>query len=98
VVLTLQYMDSLSPIRAEAMERAGGRCEWAYCNDNKWLELAHIQGIGMGGNKKRKYDINNVAILCKWHHDIYDGRQSSGHSKAIRDLLKGFLKRESELN
>jgi len=51
----------------------------------------------MGGNKKRKYDINNVAILCKWHHDIYDGRQSSGHSKAIRDLLKGFLKRESTI-
>ena len=33
------------------MQRAKGRCEWAYCSDNKWLELAHIQGIGMGGNK-----------------------------------------------
>jgi len=87
-------MESLSPLREEALKRAGGRCEWAYCNDNKWLELAHIQGIGMGGSKSRKFDINNVAILCKWHHDIYDGRQSSGKSVAYRDLLKGFLKRE----
>lgn len=90
-------MESLSPLREEAMKRAGGRCEWAYCNDNKWLELAHIQGIGMGGNKKRKYDINNVAILCKWHHDVYDGRQSSGAKAAYRDLLKGYLKRESNV-
>lgn len=91
-------MESLSPIREEAMKRAGGRCEWAYCNDNKWLELAHIQGIGMGGSKKRKYDINNVAILCKWHHDVYDGRQNVGSKAAYRDLLKGYLKRESSLS
>ena len=91
-------MESLSPLREEAMKRAGGRCEWAYCNDNKWLELAHIQGIGMGGNKKRKYDINNVAILCKLHHDVYDGRQNSGSKAAYRDLLKGYLKRESSLS
>ena len=90
-------MESLSPLREEALKRAGGRCEWAYCNDNKWLELAHIKGIGMGGNKRRKYDIDNVCILCKWHHDIYDGRQSSGAKVAYRDLLKGFLKRESKV-
>jgi predicted restriction endonuclease len=89
--------ESLSDIREIAIERAGNRCEWAYCGDNKWLELAHIQGIGMGGSKKRKFDINNVAILCKYHHDIYDGRQRVGTSVAYRDLLKGFLKRESNL-
>ena len=87
-------MDNLSEMREQALKRAGNVCEWAYCTDNKWLELAHIKGIGMGGSKSRKFDMNNVAILCKWHHDIYDGRQSSGHSKAIRDLLQGFLKRE----
>ena len=90
-------MENLSQIREHALKRAGGSCEWAYCNDNKWLELAHIQGIGMGGNKKRKFDLNNVAILCKHHHDIYDGRQRVGTSVAYRDLLKGFLKRESQL-
>ncbi len=81
-------------MREVALKRANYACEWAYCTDNKWLELAHIQGIGMGGSKKRKFNMNNVAILCKWHHDIYDGRQSSGKSVAYRDLLKGFLKRE----
>lgn len=90
---TLLSMDSLSNLRAAAMERAGGRCEWAYCNDNTWLELAHIKGIGMGGNKNRKYDIDNVCILCKYHHDIYDGRRPNGSKKAYRDLLMGFLKR-----
>ena len=84
-------MDSLSEIRKEAMQRAKGRCEWAYCNDDKWLELAHIQGIGMGGNKKRKYDIDNVCILCKYHHDIYDGRTISLAKKEYRALLKGYL-------
>ncbi len=93
----LYYMSGMSELRAEAMQRAKGQCEWAYCSDSKWLELAHIQGIGMGGNKKRKFDINNVAILCKHHHDIYDGRQRVGTSVAYRDLLKGFLKRESHL-
>lgn len=88
-------MDSLSEIRKEAMQRAKGRCEWAYCNDDKWLELAHIQGIGMGGNKKRKYDIDNVCILCKYHHDIYDGRRPNGSKRAYRDLLQGFLKRKA---
>jgi hypothetical protein len=87
-------MDNLSQMREAALERAGGRCEWAYCNDNKWLELAHIHGIGMGGNKKRKFDMDNVAILCKWHHDVYDGRQQKGSSVAYRALLQGFLKRK----
>ena len=85
---------SLSEIREEAMQRASGKCEWPYCNDNKWLELAHIQGIGMGGNPKRKFDINNVCILCKHHHDVYDGRQRVGASVAYRELLMGYLNRE----
>jgi hypothetical protein len=48
----------------------------------------------MGGNKKRKFDMDNVAILCKWHHDVYDGRQQKGSSVAYRALLQGFLKRK----
>ncbi len=89
--------DNIQDIREAAMQRAGGRCEWPDCNDNKWLELAHIKAIGMGGSKKRKFDINNVCILCKYHHDIYDGRQRVGTSKAYEALLRGFLKRYSNL-
>ena len=87
-------MSDISLIREKAMERANYSCEWAYCTDSRWLELAHIQAIGMGGSPKKKFDINNVAILCKHHHDIYDGRQRVGNSVAYRELLMGFLKRE----
>ena len=87
-------MDNLSEIREVALKRANYACEWAYCTDNKWLELAHIHAIGMGGNPKRKFDINNVAILCKHHHDVYDGRQRTGANFAYRELLTGFLSRK----
>ena len=49
--------DNLSEMREVALKRANYACEWAYCTDNKWLELAHIKGIGMGGSKKRKFDL-----------------------------------------
>jgi len=46
----------------------------------------------MGGrNKTEKYDIDNVAMLCKLHHDIYDGRTISLAKKEYRALLKGYL-------
>ena len=54
--------------------------------------MAHILGIGMGGrNKQEKFDPKNVAILCKLHHDIYDGRTISMAKKEYRALLKGYL-------
>jgi hypothetical protein len=90
--------EDISAIREKALERARGRCEWANCSSSKWLELAHIKDIGMGGNKNRKFDIQNVAMLCKWHHDIYDGRQSMGTKVAYRELLRGFLDRYSDTN
>lgn len=45
----------------------------------------------MGGNPTRKYDINNVAMLCKLHHDIYDGRTISYAKREYRVLLKSYL-------
>ena len=85
-------MNGLSEIREEAMQRANSQCEWAYCNDNKWLELAHIKDIGMGGrDAKIKYEFDNVCILCKYHHDIYDGRNTKGTKRAMISLLKAYL-------
>jgi len=67
-------------------------CEWANCNSKEWLELAHIKGIGMGGRDKDiKYNIDNVTMLCKMHHDIYDGRTISGAKREYRELLKEYL-------
>ena len=80
-------------MREVALDRANHRCEWPECiNYDQRLELAHIHGIGMGGNKQRKYNIENVAMLCNLHHDIYDGRTiGSLASKERRLLLFSYL-------
>lgn len=83
----------LSKIRLEALKRARYKCEWADCNESEWLELAHIIGIGYGGmNAKIKYDINNVCMLCKYHHDIFDGRNTKGTKRAMNQLLGAYMK------
>jgi len=87
-------MDNLSELREQALKRARNACEWPNCGNTNWLELAHILGIGMGGrDKASKYDINNVAMLCKRHHDIYDGKTVSGAKRDYRDLLQAYLNR-----
>ena len=72
--------------------RANNQCEWADCNSRSQLQLAHIQAKGMGGSDSRKYDPENVAVLCMTHHDIYDGRKQQGSSYAVRMLLTAYLK------
>lgn len=86
-------MTELQILRDQAIERANYSCEWAECtNTDQKLEMAHILGIGMGGrNKKEKYDPDNVAMLCKLHHDIYDGRIISLAKKEYRILLRNYL-------
>jgi len=83
----------LQQLRLQALERSGNKCEWPKCtNYDQWLEMAHITGIGMGGrHSKEKYDLNNVVMLCKLHHDIYDGRTISLAKKEWRILLLSFL-------
>jgi len=57
------------------MERAGHQCEFPECNLSGlgYLEMAHLKASGMGGSKHRD-TLENVAILCKVHHDWLDGR------------------------
>ena len=82
----------LSKIREQALQRARYACEWEDCGSKQWLELAHILDIGMGGRSAdKKYDLDNVCILCKYHHDIYDGRDPKGSKRAYRELLIGYL-------
>jgi len=85
-------LTELQQLRELALDRANYCCEWPECYSKEWLELAHIVGIGMGGrNKKEKYDPDNVVILCKFHHDIYDGRTISMAKKEYRTLLLSYL-------
>ena len=80
----------LSKIRQQALKRAFYKCEWPECDDNQWLELAHIKDIGMGGRDALiKFELDNVCMLCKFHHDVYDGRNMK--KREIRKLLKSHL-------
>ena len=68
-------MSRRSELRAAAMERSGGVCEWSRCV-TRGEQLAHIRGIGRGGNPDLTRDvIGNVMFLCVYHHDLLDGRQ-----------------------
>tara|TARA_Y100001963_G_C6735362_1_gene426093 strand:- start:647 stop:1021 length:375 start_codon:yes stop_codon:yes gene_type:complete len=83
-----------SKLREFALKRAGYECEWANCNERQWLEMAHIIGIGMGGkNRDISNDPNNVCILCKRHHDIFDGKIVPYSNRDYTDLLRGYLER-----
>tara|TARA_A100001011_G_scaffold88000_1_gene92418 strand:- start:6976 stop:7263 length:288 start_codon:yes stop_codon:yes gene_type:complete len=84
--------DKMTKLRLFAFMRANNQCEWADCNSRSQLQLAHIQAKGMGGSDSRKYDPENVAVLCMTHHDIYDGRKQQGSSYAVRMLLTAYLK------
>jgi len=69
-------MMSRSELRDAAIERAGGKCEFPLCDyPRPKLELAHLKGSGMGGSRYRD-DLQNVAVLCKPHHDWLDCRST----------------------
>ena len=64
-----------SELRAAVVERSRGICEWSRCT-TRGEQLAHIRGIGRGGNPDLTRDtIENVSFLCVYHHDLLDGRQ-----------------------
>lgn len=63
-----------SELRAEALYRSGGRCEFPTCNVRS-EEMAHLRGSGAGGSRYRD-NLENVAMLCRQHHDWLDGRLS----------------------
>ena len=72
-------------LRALAMERAGGRCEFPTCN-NTGLEMAHLKGSGMGGSKFRDVP-ENVTMLCTLHHDLLDGRITANVRRFEMEIL-----------
>ena len=68
-------MSVRSQLRTAVAERAKGICEWSLCVD-AGEQLAHIRGIGRGGNPDGTRDVlSNVTWLCRYHHDLLDGRE-----------------------
>ena len=83
-------LEKLSNLRTQALKRAKNKCEWANCNQTKWLEMAHLVARSLDSTKRA--DINNVTMLCKRHHDIFDGRTISGSKREYIELLSAYLK------
>ena len=75
-----------SDLREFVIERSGGRCEWVGC-PHRGEEMAHLEGIKAGGRKSAD-EKENVAWLCRPHHDVLDGRTVAGRKYAVRSLLR----------
>ena len=66
---------SRKDLREHVFTRSRGMCDWSLCNDRA-EDLAHIRGLGRGGNPDGSRDTaSNCASLCKFHHDLLDGRR-----------------------
>lgn len=44
------------------------------------LQLAHLHHRGMGGSREANTP-ENCVTLCRFHHDIFDGRDGSANTK-----------------
>ncbi len=76
-----------SELRAETLERDNHRCVWCgdrYLGDR--LEMAHIVPKGSGG----KNVISNTISLCRFHHDMHDGREARSLHE-YRVLMRDYI-------
>ena len=90
-------MSKRSDLRKAALIRAGWKCEWLYPEGDRCmmpgkLEMAHLKGSGSGGSKYRDV-LDNVAILCTYHHDWLDGRLHGGRRFDNEEILRVVLGR-----
>ena len=75
-----------SDLRMLALERADGRCEFPTCALAGRLEMAHLRGSGAGGSKYRDV-LENVAMLCVFHHDWLDCRSTPNMRRFENEIL-----------
>jgi hypothetical protein len=50
--------------------------------------MAHLEQSSQGGPDT----LDNVVMLCKWHHDVLDNRVVKGRRSAVLDLLSAYLR------
>lgn len=84
-----------SELRIQALAR-DGRCVWCAVTGQKTdrsdvLESAHLRGIGAGGRKSGD-TLENLITLCRWHHDLLDGRSHSSQRFEVAGLLAHIIK------
>lgn len=74
----------LAALREEVFARDGG-CVWPGCHFlnrplDEPIQLAHLTHRGMGGSVEANTP-ENCVTLCRFHHDIFDGRDGSSNTK-----------------
>ena len=92
-------MTKRSDLRDAALERAEGRCEFPACTYKRpQLEMAHMKAIGLGGSKTADV-LDNVAMLCKQHHDWLDCRITANMRRfENEEILRAVLGRYTRRN
>ena len=80
---------SRTELRSQVEDVDGLRCCWPGCESAKWIQMAHLRGIGMGGRKSAD-ELSNVCLLCEYHHNLLDGRTHQGLRKEL-GLLLGWV-------
>lgn len=63
-------------LRNQLIAEARGRCEWEPHCPRRATDMAHIFGKRMGGSAAED-TLDRVAFLCRWHHDVLDGRTTN---------------------
>lgn len=81
----------LAALRDEVFARDGFACKWPGCEYERAvykgpLQLAHIQHRGMGGSVIVNTP-SHCVTLCRYHHDIFDGRDGSANVKRELALM-----------
>ena len=77
-------------LREQVFARDGYQCVWPGCNGRHDLQLAHLTHRGMGGNPKTN-TADNTCCLCRFHHDILDGRTVKSRRFEVAELLRAYL-------
>ena len=81
-------MSVRSELRLERLEADNHQCRWPSVGHQGPLEMAHLTQLSQGGSDT----VDNVVMLCRWHHDVLDNRAIlKGRRTAIMELLKEYL-------
>lgn len=65
-------------------------CEWPDgCRAHGYMDPAHIRAKGHGGGR-RKDTLENIAMLCRAHHNLYDHKlgQSRERQAWLRKAIR----------
>lgn len=58
--------------------------------------MGHLEGTGMGGRESADV-LENVAMLCRFHHDLLDGRTHHGLRRAHGACLRAVIELREEV-